>query len=58
MMKQTVLYRFDDGNILVSTDAYVSHHKDSGPLKSTFSMSVDEAVKLRDDLTMVIDLNT
>ena len=55
MADQTVIYRKDDGKILISTDAYVSHYKHSGPRKSTFSMTVAEAEKLIDDINTVLD---
>jgi len=51
---QEVLYRKDDHAILISTDAYISHKKQAGPWRSTFSMTMEDAVKLRDDLDATI----
>lgn len=47
--------REDDGVILISTDAYVSHKKQAGPYRSTFSMTLDEAANLRNQLSALIN---
>ena len=46
--------RKDDGAIVVSTDAHVSHKKGAGPWRSTFSMSATEAITLRDQIDAAI----
>ena len=50
----TALLRKDDNAVIVSTDAYVSHLKNSGPWRSSFSMNLEEALSLRDQLDKVI----
>ena len=54
---QSVLFRKDDNAVLISTDAYVSHRKQAGPWRSTFSMTMDDAKKLRDELSQIISEN-
>lgn len=51
----SALYRKDDDAVLISTDAYVSHRKSSGPWRSTFSMRVKEAKKLRDEIDDILE---
>lgn len=48
-------HRADDNAVVISTDAYVSHNKRSGPWRSTFSMSMADAVKLRDEIDAAIE---
>ena len=51
----SVRYRMDDDAVVISTDAYVSHKKQSGPWTSTFSMQMQEARELHVLLGKIID---
>jgi len=47
--------RPNDNAVLISTDAYVSHKKQSGPWRSTFSLALQDARQLHSDLTAILE---
>ena len=50
----SVAFRGDDLAVVVSVDCYVSHRKQAGPWKSTFSLTMSDAEELSIKLDCIL----
>lgn len=48
------VYRTDDGRVVIFTNSYVSHRSNPRKAKSQYSITMTEAVNMRDDLSLLI----
>jgi hypothetical protein len=50
----SVSFRGDDSAVVVSLDCHVSHRKQAGPWKSTFSLTMSDAEELSIELEYIL----